>query len=480
VSKYLDKIEEALARKSENFWAKMRTNLSLMHRSDNVDELSIDLFKAELTDILDSGVLNYPDTLLSHGIEPDMSLRDRKHQLGLNILPREHRDDEQRFLRDMAYKADSMRKSNWSWRIGQEAVEKNMRDWHPFFVTLTIDPLKCDDVEREIRIDGNRVVLPAYSEPSELWKKGREFRKYIRRLANVVCKELGHQPCHKPPYRPESDYVTYAGVIEHGKSREHHHGHFVIWLRAVPSCWRICPNKGRRTEASTRNECLPMRDLWPWSLPGLSPALYFRSVGDIWERKYNFVLPLIDGKPMKVSLPRAAGMYITKYLSKEHKEWHHRMKATRNLGMITIRKKIKTMSLDQLEALSWRPKTSRLNLSLMRTHTCPLGLVRYLAKRQIYLIQFRQNRLDLNNLLTTNTQTFTKMLSSVRSGARPDRMSSLQFFDWVGQFLPVEKGYCEKRIIEAHSELVKLFPPEKIRVQHVKLGANDIGHTSGF
>ena len=80
-----------------------------------------------------------------------------------------------------------------------------------------------------------------------------------------------------------------------------------------------------------------MRTFWKWSSPDLSPALYFRTIGDIWEKAYNFVLPLKDGRPMKISIPRVAGHYITKYLSKEHKEWHHRMKATRNLGMKTLK-----------------------------------------------------------------------------------------------------------------------------------------------
>ena len=454
----LDKLQQQFANKSANYWAKMRTNLSMIGRSDFVDETYIDEIRRELSDILDSGILTYPHTLTQLGLEPDQSLKERKQQLGLSTTPLVHSEAEQRFLDDMAHKADQVRKGNWSWRIAEEAEEKQKLKWHPFFVTLTIDPNKTD--------------------PKALWTEGREFRKYIRRLANVVCKEMGHDPCHKKPYRPESNYVTYAGVIEHGKSREHHHGHFIIWLRAIPASWRVCPNAGIRNPANrVKNECLPMRTLWPWSLPGLSKALYFRSVGDIWSTEYNFVLPLKSGKPMKISVPRTAGLYITKYLAKEHREWHHRMKATRNLGMRKLRQTLESLDETMIEALTWRAENSNTNLSLMTIHSCPLGLLRSEAKRRSYLLRFRSNRLDLKTLLTSNSGIFNRMLSSVTNGARPERMDSFQFFDWVGEFLPVQKGYSRTKQIIAHTYLASIFPPDKNRVQHTNLGGNEIGHS---
>ena len=454
----LDKLEQKFANLHEKFWAKMRTNLSLLMKSDLIDELRIDEVKEELATILDSGVLTYPHTLRQAGLEPDMSLEERKTLLELVKQKIVHTDSEEKFLNDMAHKASVIRKANWSWRIGQEAEELQREKWHPFFVTLTVDPSRCD--------------------PKELWQKGREFRKYIRRLVNVVCKELGHPPAHKKPYRPESEYVKYAGVIEHGQSREHHHGHFVIWLRAVPASWRACPNAGIRNPAArVRNECLPMRTYWKWSLPGLSPALYFRSVGDVWQTEYGFVLPLKDGKPMKVSVPRTAGYYITKYLSKEHKEWHHRMKATRNLGMVTLKRTIAMLDQTVVEALTWRPKKSSTNISLMMIHSVPLGLVRSEAKRRNYLLRFRRNQLDLMELLKPNYEIFKKMLCSVRSGVRPDRMDSSDFYDWVGQHLPDPRGYSRTRLLAAHTYLSITFPVDKSRVNHTKIGGNDIGHT---
>ena len=470
----LDKIEQSLSNKSRNYWAKMRTNYALIMRAEVADEITLDSFKAELADILDSGVLTYPHTLWQIGLGPYMTLQERKEALCLKSLDLCRSEAEKLFLADMANKAQEIRKTNWSWRIGQEAQEKQAQGWHPFFVTLTIDPVMCDGKER---VAGAR-RLPAYSSPKELWTEGRELRRYIRRLVNVVCKEMGHPPAHKRPYRPESDYVTYAGVIEHGKSREHHHGHFLIWLRRIPASWCACPNAGIRNPANRdKNECLPLRTYWPWSLPGLSPALYFRSVGDVWETEYSFVLPLKEGRPMKVSVPRTAGAYITKYLAKEHREWHHRMKATRNIGIRRLKELIWKMEPRVVEALTWRAESSSLNHSLMTIHSVPLGLVRSVAKQQNYLNKFRKHQLELRDLLEVNCNIFSRMLWSVRDGARPDRMGSSEFFGWVGRHLPGQRGYCKQRQIAAHSAVALEYPPDKQRVKSVKIGANDIGYS---
>ena len=418
-----DKRLETLSRKTEKYWAEMRTNKALMLRSPKFDDYQVDEMCSELRDCLDSGILSYPPTLQEAGIEPGMTYQERRKAFGLRSYDHYRTPNEKKFLTAMSHKADRVRKCNWSWRIANEAQEKQEQKWHPFFVTLTVDSKKADS--------------------EQLWKEGREFRKYIRRLVNVVCKELGHPPAHKKPYRPESDYVTYSGVIEHGKSAVHHHGHFLIWMRAIPSNWRVCPNRGiLNPKNRTKNVCLPMSILWPWSsydtetgLP-LSPALYFRTIGDIWSTKYNFVLPLKDGKPMKVSVPRVAGAYITKYLSKEHKEWHHRMKATRNLGMVKLKQIVAQMSLETATALSWRPLKSDTNYSVMMIHSVPIGLLRQLAKQQVFLIQYKHGLLGLKTLLRSNLGVFQKMLMSVKDGARPDRMDSMDFYDWVGQFLP--------------------------------------------
>ncbi len=452
---------QSLASQSSKYWATMRSNLNLMSKSERHLEQHINLLREELSDILDSGIITYPHTLKQIGIKPDHTYKEKRDILKLRTFEPNHTVNELKFIRDIAYKAQNIRKANWAWRIGQEAEEKQLLGWHPFFVTLTIDPILVD-------------------EPKKLWTDGREFRKYIRSLANVVCREMGHPPSHKPPYRPESDYITYAAVIEHGKSREHHHCHAIIWLKQIPSSWSTCPNAGVRNPAArTRNECLPMRTYWKWSQPQLSPSLYFRSIGDIWETKHNFVLPINPKteQPMKVSTARTAGNYITKYLTKEHKEWHHRMKATRNLGMKKLRDVIMLMDPSIVEALTMRPENSQLNCSLIKTNSVPQGLIRLEAKQRNYLTKYRRNQLDLTTLLQSNLGMFSKMLTSVRDGARPDRMDSSEYFDWVGRLLPAQKGYSKGKLIAANVALGISFPPLQKIANHVKLGANESGYT---
>jgi hypothetical protein len=435
----------------------MRSNMNLLHKSDKNDRL-IDHLRQELSVILDSGILTYPHTLEQIGIQSELTYKERRNVFGLPTFEANHSINELKFIKNMEYKAQKIRQSNWAWRIGEEAQEKLANGWHPFFVTLTVDPMKAD--------------------PKQLWTEGREFRKYIRQLVNVVCKEMGHAPAHKKPYRPESNYVTYAGVIEHGKSREHHHGHFVIWMRGIPASWRTCPNAGIRNPANRiRNECLPMRTYWKWSLPGLSPALYFRSIGDVWQSKYNFALPLKDGQPMRIATARVAGAYITKYLSKEHKEWHHRMKATRNLGMNTLRETMRKLPQAVVHALTWRANTSQQNTTLIMTSSVPLGLMRSEAKRQNYLNLYEANQLDMNTLMQSNLGMFGKMLTSVRDGARPDRMDSPAFFDWVGRLLPAQKGYSETLQLASHEAIADTYPPLTVIKTHIKQGANYIGHS---
>ena len=455
-------ITPATAQQDADYWAQMRTNLSLLAKNKRICESVTENVRAELADILDSGILSYPQTLSQLGLEPGMSLEERKAEILGETEGYIHSEREKVFLKDMAYKAQVSRKATWSWRIGQEATEKQSQGWHPFFITLTIDPTEAHK---------------AGTDAETIWKEGREFRKYIRRLVNVVCKEMGHPPAHKKPYRPESDYVTYAGVIEHGKSRQHHHGHFIVWLRRVPASWSNCPNAGiRNPQARIKNECLPLRTYWPWSLPGLSPALYFRSVGDIWETRYNFMLPIKDGKPMAVSTARIAGFYITKYLAKEHREWHHRMKATRNLGLETLRTVLSQAIPTITEALTWRAENAALNTSLMRTHMVPLGLLRSEAKRMHYYNRYVARQLDMTELLQSNLGVFTRMLSSVRSGARPDRMDSPAFYDWVQRHLHVQKGYCKKKLISAHAFIQLYYPYEKKQPPPTKIGGNEIGY----
>jgi hypothetical protein len=452
------------ALKAEQFWAEMRSTAYLFSKSTWPTAKQTANLISELGDILGKRILIYPKTFAEFGIGPQTPYSLKRQFLGLgNTFQNPNTEEcDQRFLKFMANKASQAQKANWTWRITQEAKEKQNLGWYPFFVTLTVDPKMTD--------------------PETLWKEGREFRKYIRRLANISSALVGHPPPHKKTkeygYRPESDYVTYAGVVEHGKSQEHHHGHFMIWMREIPSHWKIDPNAGRMRQYRHDRECKPMRTLWPWAIASQKPALYFRTKGDIWS-KLGHCVPndKKTGLPIKINQVEAVGNYVTKYMQKGDKQWNHRMKCTRNLGMKMIQEFVNKLNRKTLEALSWKPANSKSLHSVSSIHSVPQGIIRSLAKRRIFVIDYKENRLDLRTLMKTNYEHYQRMLKSVRDGARPDRMPSQEFYDWVQQHQPETKGYCETRLIRSHKLLSKLFPRQKHKVSPVVLGANEIGFT---
>jgi hypothetical protein len=464
-------LTNATPRTAHNYWANARQTLSLLHRAE-VPESTIDAIRSEYSDSLVSSILIYPQTLQLLGLDPELSFRETKEALGLSTEPQEYTAPEKAFLKKMKDSQLELRRTNWKWRISQEVEEKQRDKWYPFFVTLTLDPRK--------------VELKKGMTTEEFWRDGYEFRMWIRELCKVVTDELGHPEARKKTkdfgYRPESDYVQYVGVIEHGKSREHHHAHFLVWMKEIPSAWKICPNAHINDPTKRiERECREMSAIWTWSSPhpqtgrSLSPAHYFRIKGDIWSNLENPHCVPIDkktNKPVFLGGPRQAAAYVTKYIQKDRKEWKHRVKATRNLGMKTLKKTIQELPLKNVEALTWRPETYRQHHLVSLTHSVPLGLIRLVAKQEEFSRKLEQNRLDFQSLMITNSGSYNRMLRSVRRGARPDRMPLGQFYDWLCQHLPVQKGYSEVDQILSHEMLSKTFPRTKIYVQPESLGGN--------
>ena len=373
--------------KAEKFWAEMRSTAYLFHRSPHPSEIQRHKLVKQLGDILGKGILTYPPVFSEFGIGADTPYRVKKEILLRSFTSQPPDDSEKRFMKFMMLKAHQAHKANWTWRITQEAEAKQTQNWYPFFVTLTVDPKRTD--------------------PEKLWREGREFRKYIRRLANVAAQQLGHPPPHKKTkhfgYRPESDYVTYAAVIEHGKSQEHHHAHLMVWMREIPSLWKIDPNAGKMPEYRTERECRHMRQYWPWSIASQCPSLYYRTKGDIWS-KLGHVTPndKKTGKPIKINDVAAVGNYVTKYMQKGTRLWNHRMKCTRNLGMKKLEDLINSLDQKTVQSLSWRPqKSSQLRL-VSSIHSVPQGLIRSVAKRRLFQIRYQSNSLDLKTLMRTN------------------------------------------------------------------------------
>jgi len=172
--------------------------------------------------------------------------------------------------------------------------------------------------------------------------------------------------------------------------------------------------------------------------------------------------------------PFKAGLYCAKYMGKDDKEWNHRVRATRNLGLLRIKELLDNMRIGPLVALTWRPRNQNIAISLRAIHSVPIGLIRSLAKQMVFSRNWASNQLDFKTLMRTTSDAFRMMRSAVRDGDRPSKMPSEQFYDWVGQFLPEDPAYCDRRLKNAHSALQYLFPPDDQRAA-IKIAGNDIG-----
>lgn len=444
----MDKKAVQEANKAARFVAEMRSNLALMDRSRELDRSLLSNARREAVHNLECKILNYPPSMVMAGLRPDMSFVDKKQVLRIPNSNRPHCPYEEEMDLTFSRAADANRRGNWMWRVGSEACEMSEAQWFPYFVTLTLDPNKVQDTEAFWR---NLI-------PGKNGAKGKTpLQWYLRKLTNVVCKELGHKPAHKTGVS-QSEYLRYVAVIEHGKSRKHHHLHGLFWLRAVPPSWRRCPNRNcRLAKHRIHNRCRPMEALWPYST-NQSPCKFFRHTGDVWS-KLGFINHLEKGKPFKISPPMLAGVYLGKYMKKEDKEWAHRVKSTRNLGLQKLMLKLFKMRTDGLLPLTWRPRKYGTNISLRMIHSIPSGLLRRVARQVHFCKVWESDRLDCEKVLQKNSAPYLSMLESVRDGLRISRMPLPALYEWVTKHLPEEEGYCEKRLLRRHKVFQYMFPP---------------------
>lgn len=436
------------ALKNQRMTAEFRSNLKLLEkaasdsRNQKVWPGQFIRAREEARQYLAENLLIYPPTFEKVGLNADMSFVEKKQELGL-ASDFEPSEEEQEFIDHLASGARKNIRSKWIWRIGQEAKYMAREGWFGFFITLTVDPKRCPD-------------------SMAMWKEGREFNKYLRRLAKVASKACG-QPRAIHEGQSVRDYVRHCGVIEHGSSRHHHHLHMALWMRDIPDAWKVCPNRHiRNPKYRTVDWCKPLSTYWPWSLPGLGRALYFRHHGDSWS-KHRFCVP-VDRKtrrPKPVRGPTVAGQYVAKYMDREDKAWTHRVKASRGIGLSLLHEKLLEMHIRPLEALTWRPTKYSMSVLATTIHSVPAELLRSLAKTELFVRRWVSKKLDYQTLLQPPLDSFQLMLKSVQNGARPSRMCSGQLYEWVSDHLPVPEGYCEKRLVRAWKKIGLDFPPDK-------------------
>ena len=404
------------------------TFLNKYYKSPDFNMTVFQAMKADLQAQLDIRDLTTPPRQMAAcGFQFDLSRGDLERLFGRPEVEPNDRYRE-RLVDWLEDGATQVRKGNWQYRCGEANFELTNKGWFPFFVTLTMGD-----------------ELSPYDSREELLKS-RELEIYRRKLCDVAIRACGVKVTHgrKTP----SDFFQYAMVIEHGQSREHHHVHMLCWMRDVPAEWKRDPNQALDVPRYSR--CLAGEAFWPW---GFSTFEYFRFIGDPWSR-LGFRVPV---KITKLHTVFDAGVYLCKYLTKESKEWLHRMKATRGLGLSTLKAFLETMPSEMLTVLERLPKNYTSIRNYSENARVPMSLARQLIRVELWERKWISPQRILLSQMTTPL-IFLEMLKSVGPCLQPWRLSLPERYDWLLACLGPERQAPSDEWEEFAGYLIAEFP----------------------
>lgn len=413
-------------RKHQALAARIRSDLDLIERSpvwSDVSSVIRSHVETELNDHFDGlGYSNiiYPQALTKIGLSPEQTIDERKEVLRFEKRAFEPSLEEQRLVSMLADGAQTSMSDEWIWRAGEHCEYMRELGWFPFFVTLTVDP-KMFDPEMVFGIGATAL------------------RDYFKSLARVSMKACGltRKEMHKASDR---DYLQHFLSVEHGKSGHHHHAHGLLWFKNIPEDWKVDPNQGLSPERAVRRRCMPLETYWPYCIPSQRPANYYRHLGDVWS-ELGHKVPIVDGKGLTLMPAIAGGAYCAKYMGKEDKQWKHRIKASRNLGLKRIARAISRAPSKLLEQQTAILPTFD-HLTIQTTSiSVPLRLIKRLAKLELYCREFMS--MDLSTLLSSRPKPFAAMLESLKE-TQPWLLSSKERYDWLLSVLPPgPREFCE-------------------------------------
>ena len=385
-------------------WSVLRSfvvDLRKIGRSDvalKIEELASTLLLDDINIILHLAVLVWPDFPKNLF---ELKREDRRSYLG--IRPSEmivHPRLEAMFARG----ARLSRMNEWQYRIGEWIRECTEKNWYGFFVTLTVDPKIYD--------------------PAVTMRDPKVYRDYMLNWHDTIARAIGVKIQRKggPDVR---NYLQSVAVIEHGKSGCHHHMHLLIFCQDIPVDWKKDPNVALISPIRTQ---VVQPKAW-WKYGKIQKCEAFRYIGDRWTKE-NWIMP----KREKLILrpPEACGYYLAKYLDKEKKEWHHRMRATQGLGLTRVKEFLNKMSRDELRELSKRPKTWKQSRRLSESGAPPRTLIARLAKLESFRRDYEGFVLAAHEIKRRPTP-ILNMLKSVEDGVQPWRMSLPERYEWASR-----------------------------------------------
>lgn len=443
---------DALAHK--RYWASIRTTMALCARSERVSGDVLHAIKQSIRQEWESddhsilGLLNIiyrKNHFALAGVSLDMSLEEKKRRLGLDEYQYNPSKEEAELDRWLRIGSKEKQAAWWNFRAGEAARHYSDQGWYPFFITLTVDP---------------KII-----NPRKLWEQENGWQNYVRKLARISAKSCGVRG-RELDLISNRDFIAYFANLEHGKSGVHDHVHALVWFRNIPETWKRDPNYHLAAHAATNRRCPPLESVWQYCDPKQRPAIYYWHAESIWQR-IGHKIPVDEktGKGLKLFPPENAGGYLSKYMSKEDKPWFHRVKATHNLGMERVTRNLKSHSNKELLQLC-RNLNYDQNLTLTQMITVPPGLLRYLAKQEMYFRSFR--RMSFKELIDPKPKPFKTMQESVNNGVRPWRLTSMECSQWLLAALPPEEiEYCERTFLTCLRKLGRDFRKMKKQVNTI-------------
>ena len=348
--------------------------------------------------------------------------------LGYSNLPQKVISDEISELNLLQLQNENLAKQlEANFRIEQEIKTCDKEGWYPFFVTLTIDRKKYD----------SEAVIT----------KGDAQKKYILSIAYRVHLAMGGSATDWKNGKHDriNQLVRYCRVVEHGKTKKHHHMHLLMFLRVCPDEWKIDPTtacKGVDVNLNYR-EISKMRKLWKYGWSSPQPFFY---IGCPWLEKEGFNLPNAkNGQPFNLRPSSSAGIYLTKYLGKEEsRPFPHRISYSRNFGLVALKEALQKLDHRELNTLTKRIPSYSTMKTIMKGVKLPHTLVRKVARSILFKKALSSDNIAYYLYIYGFTDPdrvdpYDLMIRSVQRGDTPWFLDSEGRYNWVSSCFPANR-----------------------------------------
>jgi hypothetical protein len=237
------------------------------------------------------------------------------------------------FVKGLEISGKKNRAREWNYRLKEELHQAHKNGWFIIFNTLTVRP----EEYRKVFADG------------KCWKN------YIQRFDRLI------DGVHR-----------YFAVQERG-SRGRLHLHAVHVCEKLP---KGCVDPNRGLIKPSKRELSPLKKLWPH---GYSAPIAVRyGSNDAYSKRLWRWPCKEDGQPIDGNGIECVANYVTKYVTKttELKDTKWKIKATQNLGLMMLIKKLKMLRKNHLKCLVVMSSQDCLKI---RGKKVPVNLVRIQA-----------------------------------------------------------------------------------------------------